>query len=105
EPALVFQREVAESGPWADDPEVKAAARDDLPPPEVYYDLLKSTCAHIEICHSIYNHVLARPHAIVEWFNGSSLQLFLSPLDAAAKKQFLAAYTEKIVGAYKPRFD
>jgi trans-aconitate 2-methyltransferase len=49
--------------------------------------------------------VLARPQAIVEWFKGSSLQPFLSPLDAAAKKQFLAAYTEKIVGAYKPRFD
>jgi trans-aconitate 2-methyltransferase len=36
---------------------------------------------------------------------GSSLQPFLSPLDPAAREQFLAAYTEKIVGSYQPRFD
>jgi trans-aconitate 2-methyltransferase len=105
EPALRFQREVAEDGPWASDPEVKAAARDDLPKPEAYYDLLKPVCAHIDIWHSVYNHVMASPQAIVEWFKGSSLQPFLSPLDAAAREKFLAAYAEKIVGAYKPRFD
>jgi trans-aconitate 2-methyltransferase len=105
EPALVFQREVGESGPWASHPEIKAAARDDLPPPERYYDLFKPVCSHIDIWHTVYNHVMATPQAITEWFKGSSLQPFLSPLDAAAKEKFLAAYTAKIVGAYKPRFD
>jgi trans-aconitate 2-methyltransferase len=105
EPALMFQREVGQSGPWADDPEIKTAARDDLPTPEAYYDLLKPACTHIDIWHSVYNHVMASPQAIVEWFKGSSLQPFLSPLDAAAKAKFLAAYTDKIVGAYKPRYD
>ncbi len=105
EPALMFQREVGQSGPWANDPEVKAAARDDLPTPEAYYDLLKPVCSRIDIWHSIYNHVMATPQAVVEWFKGSSLQPFLSPLDAAARESFLAAYTEKIVGAYRPRFD
>ncbi len=105
EPALVFQREVGESGPWSANPEVQAAARDDLPPPETYYDLLKPVCAHIDIWHSIYNHVMAGPEGIVEWFKGSSLQPFLSPLDKTAREQFLAAYTERIVKAYKPRFD
>jgi trans-aconitate methyltransferase len=38
---------------------------------------------------------MATPQAIVEWFKGSSLQPYLSPLDAAAREQFLAAYTEK----------
>jgi trans-aconitate 2-methyltransferase len=105
EPALMFQREVGSSGPWANDPEVKAAARDDLPSPEAYYDILKPVCARIDIWHTVYNHVMATPQAITEWFKGSSLQPFLSPLDAAAREQFLAAYTKKIVGAYKPRFD
>jgi len=105
EPALVFQREVGDSGPWRDDPEIKAAARDHLPPPEAYYDLLKPICAHIDIWHTVYNHVMATPQAITEWFKGSSLQPFLSPLDAAAREKFLAAYTEKIVRAYQPRFD
>jgi trans-aconitate 2-methyltransferase len=105
EPSHVLQREVAESGPWANDPEIKAAARDDLPSPEAYYDLLKPVCVRIDIWHSVYNHVMATPQAIVEWFKGSSLQPFLSPLDAAAREKFLAAYTEKIVCAYKRRVD
>ncbi len=105
EPALVFQREVAASGPWASHPEMKAAARDDLPPPEAYYDLLKPVASHVDIWHSVYNHVMASPEAITEWFKGSSLQPFLSPLDPAARREFLAAYTKKIVDAYKPRFD
>jgi trans-aconitate 2-methyltransferase len=105
EPALVFQKEVGESGPWKDHPEVKAAPREDLPPPEAYYDLLKPVCSHIDIWHTVYNHVMASPRAITEWFKGSSLQPFLSPLDAASREKFLAAYTAKIVGAYKPRFD
>jgi trans-aconitate 2-methyltransferase len=105
EPGLVFQGEVGESGPWRDHPEIKAAPREDLPPPEAYYDLLKPVCCAIDVWHTVYNHVMASPQAIVEWFKGSSLQPFLSPLDTAAREQFLAAYTEKIVGAYKPRFD
>jgi len=105
EPALKFQQEVGESGPWKDHPEIQAAARDDLPPPEAYYDLLKPVASHIDIWHSVYNHVMASPAAIVEWFKGSSLQPFLSPLGAAERDKFLAAYTEKIAGAYKPRVD
>jgi trans-aconitate 2-methyltransferase len=105
EPALVFQGEVGASGPWAEHPDIKAASRPDLPSVEAYYDLLKPVCSHIDIWHSVYNHVMASPAAIVEWFKGSSLQPFLSPLHAAAREQFLAAYTKKIVGAYKPRHD
>jgi trans-aconitate 2-methyltransferase len=105
EPALVFQKEVGESGPWRDHPEVKAAPRDHLLPAEAYYDLLKPVCSRIDIWHSVYNHVMASPAAITEWFKGSSLQPFLSPLDAAGREKFLAAYTAKIVGAYKPRYD
>ncbi len=105
EPALRLQREVAEEGPWADDPEMRAAARPGLPAPEIYYDLLRPLCARLDIWHSIYNHVMASPQAIVEWFKGSSLQPFLSPLDAAAREKFLAAYAEKIERIYKPRCD
>jgi trans-aconitate 2-methyltransferase len=105
EPSHVLLREVAASGPWAGNPEVKAAPRDDLPAPEVYYDLLKPVCTRIDIWHSIYEHVMATTQAIVEWFKGSSLQPFLSPLDAGARDEFLAAYAEKIAAAYKARFD
>ncbi|MGH6673980.1 MAG: trans-aconitate 2-methyltransferase, partial [Xanthobacteraceae bacterium] len=66
---------------------------------------LKPVCSRLDIWHTIYNHVMASPQAIVEWFKGSSLQPFLSPLDGPAREKFLAAYGEKITGAYKPRFD
>jgi trans-aconitate 2-methyltransferase len=71
----------------------------------LYYDLLKPVCAQLDIWHTVYNHVMVSPQAIVEWFKGSSLQPYLSPLDAAAPEKFLAAYREKIAGSYKERFD
>jgi trans-aconitate 2-methyltransferase len=52
---------------------------------EAYYDLLRPHCTRIDIWHSVYNHLMASPPAIVEWFKGSSLQPFLSPLDGAGK--------------------
>jgi trans-aconitate 2-methyltransferase len=105
EPALRFQKEVGEAGPWKDDPEVQAAARGDLPSIEEYYDLLKPVCAHLDIWHIVYNHVMASPAAITEWFKGSSLQPFLSPLSAEDREKFLAAYTAKVTQAYKLRYD
>ena len=104
EPSHVLQREVAASEPWADNVDVRSAPRADLPAPEIYYDLLKPACTQIDIWHTIYEHVLATPQAIVEWFRGSALQPYLAPLDAAAREKFLAAYAEKIAAAYKPRF-
>jgi trans-aconitate 2-methyltransferase len=104
EPANALQHQVAESGPWARALKV-ATPRADLLSPDAYYDLLKPVCAQIEIWHSVYNHVMATPQAIVEWFKGSSLQPYLSPLDAAAREQFLAIYAGKVAAAYKPRAD
>ena len=95
EPALMFQREVGRERAVGDHPEIKAAARDDLPSPEAYYDLLKPVCSHIDIWHSVYNHVMASPEAITEWFKGSSLQPFLSPLDAADREKFPRRLYEK----------
>jgi len=100
-----LQRDVAARGPWAGDPRIKAAARADLPSPEAYYDLLKPVCTAVDIWHCVYNHVMDSPQAIVEWFKGSSLRPYLAALDAASREAFLAAYSEKIAEAYKPRFD
>jgi trans-aconitate 2-methyltransferase len=105
EPSHLLQREVAADGPWANNPQVQAAARGDLPAPEVYYDLLRPACTRIDIWHTVYYHVMATPQAIVEWFKGSALQPYLSPLDAPMRTRFLAAYTEKIAAAYGPRAD
>ena len=37
------------------------AARDDLPTPADYYDLLRPLCSRLDIWHTVYNHVMAGP--------------------------------------------
>jgi trans-aconitate 2-methyltransferase len=104
EPANALQREVTANGPWAKDL-TEAVPRSDLLSPDAYYDLLKPLCTRIDIWHTIYNFVMATPLAIVEWFKGSSLQPYLNLLDDDAREKFLAAYSERVTAAYKPRVD
>src|SRR5262249_15886769 len=82
EPAHALMRETAGAGPWAKPLGSAAAARDDLPTTGEYYDLLRPLCSHLDIWHIVYNHVMAGPQGIVEWFKGSALRPFLSALDA-----------------------
>jgi trans-aconitate 2-methyltransferase len=103
EPALALMREVARSGPWAG--KLDEAARDDLPTPSAYYDLLKPSCVHIDIWHIVYRHVMPGPEAIVEWFKGSALRPYVSALDADMGSRFLAAYGVEIAKAYPRQFD
>jgi trans-aconitate 2-methyltransferase len=105
EPALALMREVAGNGPWAKIGAVASAAREDLPRPAEYYDLLRPFCARLDIWHIAYNHVMAGPQGIVEWFKGSALRPFLSPLDDATRGAFLADYGARIAKAYPARFD
>jgi trans-aconitate 2-methyltransferase len=105
EPSHVLMQELANRKSWADNSSLAEAARDDLPSPEAYYDLLKPICRHVEIWHTIYNHVMAGPNAIVEWFQGSALRPFLSALDPQAADEFLAEYTAEIARHYTARLD
>jgi trans-aconitate 2-methyltransferase len=105
EPALALMSKVAGRGPWAGNPALAAAAREPLPRPEAYYDLLKPLCAQLDIWHTIYNHVMAGPGAIVEWFKGSALRPYLAALDPAMQDDFLAAYLEEIKQHYGARHD
>ena len=105
EPALASMREVASRGPWAKHSAVNHAAREELPRPGAYYDLLRPLCSGLDIWHTIYNHVMADHAAIVEWFKGSALCPFLSALDPAMGKDFVAAYLEEIKRHYPVRYD
>jgi trans-aconitate 2-methyltransferase len=105
EPALALMREVAGRGPWAQSLALAAAARDDLPTVADYYDLLRPACTHLDIWHTVYNHVMAGPQGIVEWFKGSALRPFLSALDDDMRAGFVADYAACIAKAYPARFD
>jgi trans-aconitate 2-methyltransferase len=105
EPALALMSEVAGQGPWSAKLTAANAARDELPRPGAYYDLLRPLCRNIDIWHTVYNHVMAGPEAIVEWFKGSALRPFLSALDDDLQAGYLAAYTAEITRAYPARYD
>jgi len=105
EPALALMREVASKGPWAKTLALAAAARDDLPTPGAYYDLLKPLATQLDLWHAVYNHVMAGPEGIVEWFKGSALRPFLSALDDGMRAGFLADYAARVAEAYPARFD
>src|SRR5262245_11925827 len=105
EPALMLMEEVASRGPYAAHPTLEHAARGDLPTPGGYYDLLQPLATRLDIWHTVYNHVMAGPAAIVEWFKGSALRPFLDALDAGQRDAFVAQYTAEIAKAYPARFD
>jgi trans-aconitate 2-methyltransferase len=105
EPALALMREVASRGPWANSSSVNHAARDELPRPGTYYDLLRPLCSGLDIWHAIYNHVMADHAGIVEWFKGSALRPFLAALDPAMADEFVAAYLAEIKRHYPARYD
>jgi trans-aconitate 2-methyltransferase len=105
EPAHVLMREVARQGPWARQLSEKARVRDDLPTAGAYYDALSPLCARIEIWHTIYNHVLVDPTALVEWVKGTGLRPFLEMLETPERKEYLAEYTARVAAAYLPQAD
>ena len=105
EPALMLMEKVAASGPWTAAIAQANAARNDLPQPADYYDLLRPLCSHIDIWHTHYNHIIESHTGVVEWFKGSGLRPFLAPLDAAMRETFIANYTDEIRHAYPARSD
>jgi trans-aconitate 2-methyltransferase len=105
EPALSRAEKLAAAGPWAAALAHANAARNDLPRPEDYYDLLRPLCGRIDIWHTHYNHVIENHTGVVEWFKGSGLRPFLAPLDAAMRELFIADYSDEIRHAYPARCD
>src|SRR5262249_59857106 len=99
---LALMREVAAKGPWAADLAPAAASRDDLPTPEAYYDLLKPLAAELDIWHAGYNHVMAGPRSILEWFKGSGLRPVLSALRDRQRPDYVAVYAARIAVAHSP---
>jgi trans-aconitate 2-methyltransferase len=99
EPALLLMEKVAASLGLSN------AARNDLPPPENYYDLLRPLCSRIDIWHTHYNHIIESHVGVVEWFKGSGLRPFLAPLGPAMRETFIAKYIDEIKLAYPTRCD
>jgi trans-aconitate 2-methyltransferase len=101
EPAHRLMRQIASAGPWAE--KLSRASRERTVRLEApwYYSLLRPHVSRVDVWATTYYHILAGgPDAVVEWFKGSGLRPFLTPLDAAEANAFLAAYRAAVADAY-----
>jgi trans-aconitate 2-methyltransferase len=103
EPAHRLMRQVAADGPWAARLATASGARAERQDPAWYVRLLHDAGARTDIWRTTYHHVLAGgPGAVVEWFKGTGLRLFLDPLDSDERAAFLGRYEAAIATAYPP---
>ncbi|MDE2306287.1 MAG: trans-aconitate 2-methyltransferase [Gammaproteobacteria bacterium] len=71
-----------------------------------YYRWLRASCRRVDVWRTTYHHPLAGGvRGIVEWFKGSALGPYLTPLDASARASFLEAYAEALAPHYAPLAD
>jgi len=103
EPTHQLMQRVAEEGPWAG--RLVDAPRAPLPPVRTYYDALTPVASRVDIWHTVYNHVLASPDAVVDWVKGTGLRPFIDPLPADERTAFLERYRAAIADAYPPAAD
>ena len=103
EPTHQLMQQIAVDGPWAE--RLAGAARTPLSPVREYYDALQSLASRLDIWHTIYNHVLDSPDAIVDWVRGTGLRPFIDPLSGDERAEFLGRYRACIADAYPPARD
>lgn len=73
---------------------------------EYYYDVLSPLTPHIDLWYTDYQHILAGPAAIAEWYRGTGLRPFLASLpDDAAREAFVADYIAGLVEKFPLRPD
>ncbi len=101
EPAHRLMREIAAQHPWADKLAKSTGERATVESADWYYSLLRPLCSRVDIWRTTYHHPLAGgANAVVEWFKGSGLRPFLSPLSDAEQDSYLSRYRAAIADAY-----
>jgi trans-aconitate 2-methyltransferase len=100
EPAHRLMRQVAGDPRWAAKLAKSAEQRDRLGSADFYYGLLKERCQRVDIWRTIYFHVMPSADGIVEWFKGTGLRPFLTPLAPDEQAAYLARYREEVAQAY-----
>lgn len=105
EPSHRLMLETAASGPWSSKLKGVSDAREVIHSPERYYDALKSRVTTLEIWHTLYNHPLEDPSAIVDFLSSTALRPFFDPLEESERAMFRAAFRARLAAAYPRRED
>jgi trans-aconitate 2-methyltransferase len=100
EPSHLLMQQVAGEGPWAAKRAGAQGERSEVAPAAWYYRLLRPRCSRVDVWRTTYHHPLGGIDAIVEWFKGSGLRPFLSPLDEAERTEYLRRYRAALQRAY-----
>lgn len=98
-PFQALMTEVARDGAWWD--RLAPLLRPDpVAEPGVYYDLLRSHAAHVELWETTYQQVLSGDNPVLDWVKGSRLRPLLAALDEPARSEFEAEYGVRVRTAY-----
>jgi trans-aconitate 2-methyltransferase len=100
EPSHLLMQQVADDGPWASKVAGAQGERSQVAPAAWYYSLLRPLCARVDVWRTTYHHPLAGIDAVVEWFKGSGLRPFLSPLNQEERSEYLLRYRAALARAY-----
>ena len=105
EPSHRLMRAVAGEEPWRGPIGDADAVRTELATIAGYYDMLAKDAAHVDVWHTVYQHVMPTAGSIVDWLRSTGLRPFLDPLGDALRASFLAEYERRIGEAYPERSD
>jgi len=105
EPTHRLMREVASEAPWREPIGDADALRTELFGIGGYYDLLAPRAERLDVWHTVYQHVMESPAAIVEWVRATGLKPFIDPLSEPLRESFLAEYERRVDAAYAVRSD
>jgi trans-aconitate 2-methyltransferase len=101
EPSHRLMREVAANGPWAAKLAGAAGQRTHMASASDYFSMLRPHCARVDVWRTTYHHQLSGGAAgVVEWFKGSGLIPFLSPLTETERAEYLELYLGEVAKAY-----
>jgi trans-aconitate 2-methyltransferase len=103
-PSHTSMAEAARSGPWRTklEPLLRPSPTGD---PAMYYDLLASRAAALDLWETEYLQVLEGENPVKEWTKGTWLKPLLDALAEPERSGFEAAYAARVARAYPRRAD
>jgi trans-aconitate 2-methyltransferase len=105
EPTHRAMRDTATLDPFAGAIGDVETLRSAILPLSRYYDLLAPQAAQVDVWHTIYQHPMASPAAIVEWVSSTGLKPFVERLPESLRPAYLTEYERRIARDYPPRAD